>query len=1365
MCLRGCGTETKDQQASLPGEVLHITHFSGEASQTPACCTVGTLYDTLAHAQGCSLTAPPSLEVFFVRLASFAPLFLCLTPTSHPGSAARQDSAEMLLEYCAGMTASLYSTLHPFMRRLLRDVRVSWQPWLSSPKIARVIAAAAAGGSADGDWGYERSVPEHVSPSSVCDSADSSLEALRCLPGDGGRSGTRAGKHRYVCTSQDAVTAENAWQPLLEHVPPFFVATARVQASLRRAYSDAKALRLLDAWSSQSRLHATAPLDVVAHAECRNPSRLRCKDSRCDGPYVEASPCGTAIRAPSPEQCLQAGCPAWLLYKPQHAPATLHEKYMLSHCVDDCGPWLMHMALALVCAVVPSTSQPLSVVRQIFSDHQRQQCSLWQQERYSEKAIEAADGLDIAPAAAHAACASFFPCVEVLLDHPQLAFAVQVTERSTGCVCARFPVPSEAGARTAAPSNRLQELQVQLHPSFSHAQRGRADAALSVLEKTHRITVLAEVPRPQHKRDAPFDISHVCAVRFHDARDGVLTESLEALLQLLEKELATTLAAGSVSDAEQAFFLGVSEVAGLGDEAPIRRDASTTVHGARYAPESPRLVLLLTAVHSDSRVMDVIAVEGRTLCSQLRRMRADDATTSGTDEEQVAATKDRLLPVLARVLQSPTLVKVLPSSAFVEDSLCGAHLLRQRGPSAVRWLLDSLRSEALTSVCSLEHIAHYVGYPVDGVMPLTLTSEADSLLASTILSRYRSAIDTTTTPQGSGSGGETRGSALEQSTSARVICGAATVSLAGSLLLQNHAQEHPLHMPHEERGKHNDGSATESTLGMTLLCALQRWAREPTLARQHGLALRLERFQRWLAHATAGNVDDLIAHSRASSDAAARHLPMGFAAEQRCLGGREVTLRDLVSRFGPEPLPSPCWMRGRQTAHSRKVKRGCCDAGVATVKDTGDQIVKAKRSDSEERPSLPFPAELSASEGHVDVDALVHDALVREAAAVLQAVARHASPTKIADSDAATSTPLHNDAGLPLTPKEASTDAACSRLPSPPCSPRSDACATSGAGAPVEEDSLQSYLSTLFDEADARPTATTSLQRPGPAAQSSALTSSAQRPEGETTGADPVGAPNMVPSLRSTTAVSGATDLSTDHLPAAPASHPAACGFEGSGRDDPPTAKAPVSSTLALPMGFLYGPASVITTSKSFAAPRLASAKSGAGELSHPLNFPVSPGLYGSREAPRQGWPPPPNQSASIMESAKSAPSSRQSPSEVLTTYHPPSLDANFAPVARFDRFAPWRQSAPSAPNPQDSPPSPPPQSPFSSPCAMPSTCQNESAQPPRPASLSSATPTGSSLQTFFSFDSKDAERLRLRSLLVDTLRGTTKRPPPSPRR
>lgn len=281
-------------------------------------------------------------------------------------------------------------------------------------------------------------------------------------------------------------------------------------------------------------------------------------------------------------------------------------------------------------------------------------------------------------------------------------------------------------------------------------------------------------------------------------------------------------------------------------------------------------------------------------------------TTSAADKEQVTAAKEGFLPFLARLLRSPTLVKVLPSSAFAEDSVCGVHSLRQHGPSAVRWLLDSLRSEVLTSVCSLEHIVYYVGYPVDGAMPLTLASEADSLLASTILALYRSAIDTTTTQRESGSDRETRVSALEQSTPARVICGAATISLAASLLLQYHAQERRLHMPDKERGTDNDRSATKSTLGMALSCALQRWAREPALACQHGLALRLERFQRWLAHATSAKVDDLIVSSRVSSDAEARHLTMAFAAKQRCLGSPEVTLRDLVCLFGPEPLPSPC---------------------------------------------------------------------------------------------------------------------------------------------------------------------------------------------------------------------------------------------------------------------------------------------------------------------------------------------------------------------------------------------------------------------------------------------------------------------------
>ncbi|KAG5468726.1 hypothetical protein CUR178_01561 [Leishmania enriettii] len=280
--------------------------------------------------------------------------------------------------------------------------------------------------------------------------------------------------------------------------------------------------------TSRPCVRVTASLDTAADAGCEKAPHSNGDDGGCRGPYVEASPCGAAVRAPSLEQCLQAGCPARLIDNPQHAPAALQERYALLRDDGDLGPRLMHMALAMVCAVVPTSPRPLSVARQIFQDlQQQQQCLHQERDSYSREVAERA-GAVVSPAAAaaHRECARFFPCVEVLLDHPQPAFTVQIFDKATGRVCARFPVPCEADTKAATPASRPQELQVQLHPSFSHARRGMADVALSVLEKMKAMTMLAEARRPQQRRGAPFDTSHACAVRFHDSRDGLLTESL-----------------------------------------------------------------------------------------------------------------------------------------------------------------------------------------------------------------------------------------------------------------------------------------------------------------------------------------------------------------------------------------------------------------------------------------------------------------------------------------------------------------------------------------------------------------------------------------------------------------------------------------------------------------------------------------------------------------------------------------------------------------------------------------------------------------------------------------------------------------------
>ncbi|KAG5467907.1 hypothetical protein LSCM4_00993 [Leishmania orientalis] len=1362
----GRGTNVKGHPVSSPGEVLDMTRLPSEASQARACSTVGSLYNALVDAQHCFLAPPPSLEAFFVSLASFAPLFLNINPTSGESNDIRCDRAEMLLEYCAGTAATPYSTFHPFMRRLIREVRVSWQPWLSSPQIVRLAAAAG-----DGVGGDSRRLQERVLPSYCGNLTESSMATLCCLPSEGGCSSACAGTLAYARTPQYIIAAEKAWQTLLEHVPSFFVATTLVKASLRRAYSAEKALRLFMSWTSRPCVRVTAALDTAAHAGCEKAPHSNGEDGGCRGPYVEVSPCGAAVRAPSLEQCLQAGCPARLIYNPQHAPAALQERYALLRGDGGLGPGLMHMALAMVCAVVPTSPRPLSVVRQIFQDLQQQQQQQYlHQERdiYSREVAERA-GAVVSPAAAtaHRGCVRFFPCVEVLLDHPQLAFTVQILDKATGHVCARFPVPCEADTKTATSAGRPQELQVQLHPSFSHARRGMADVALSVLEKMKAMAILAEARRPQQRRDAPFDTSHACAVRFHDARDGLLTESLEAVLQSLERQSAAALTAGSTSVAERVFFVGVNEVGGLGGEAPSRRDASTAVKGERDAQGSPRAVLLITVVRDDSNSVDVVAVEARALCSQLRKMKADCATTPTTAEEQRATAAERLLLPLARALHSPTSVKMLPSSAFTDDSVSCAHRLQQRSPSALCLLLDSLHHEALSGVCRLEHIVHYVGYPVDGTMPLTPGSGADLLLASTIVARYGSAIHTTTAQQECGSDGEFGGSLPEVTTPVHVVHGAATVSLAASLLLQLHPQERQFHMFGNPCGKESAECTAESTLGMTLSCALQRWVLKPALARQHGLALRLARFERWLAHATAGKVDELSARYRGAAVAEARHPSATLAARDGCLSDLEVTLRDLVCRFGPEPLPNRCWMRGPGTEDTRQMKSASFYTDAAAVRVKESETAIPGGSDKEEGSSPPLPAEVPAAAEHLDVDALLHDALTQEAAAIRQAVAKHAQPTTVADADTATSTPPHDNVGLPVAAVGASVDAGSILSLPTPSSPILGAGAAPGSSDPVEEDALQCYLSTLFDESDASSMAETSTPTCSPAAQATPLTSSTPRPEEVATNTETVGPPNVAPSLQSCMTTSDAIDMSAGLPPASSASLLAACDSGGSGRDNAPTATVPPSTTRPLPLGFHHGPSSLMATHGSCAARRLANAKSGADKLNRTSWFPLTPCSHSSQKAAWQGLSPQPNQPASMAKSAVLAPSSPRPPSAVPSTHPRLSSDANIAQPRRFGRFAPWSQPAISTPSQQGSPFSPTSSQrpPLSQLARALSTDHNASTQPLPSALFSTTSAAECSAGSLLPLDPTDAERLHLASLLVDILRGTTKKPRPWSRR
>ncbi|KAG5468727.1 hypothetical protein CUR178_01562 [Leishmania enriettii] len=412
-------------------------------------------------------------------------------------------------------------------------------------------------------------------------------------------------------------------------------------------------------------------------------------------------------------------------------------------------------------------------------------------------------------------------------------------------------------------------------------------------------------------------------------------------------------------------------------------------------------------------------------------------------------------------------------------------------------------------------------------MPLAPGSGADLLLASTIVARYGSAIHTTTAQEECCSDGELGGSLPEVTTLLYIVHGAATVSLAASLLLQVHPQERQLHIFGKPCGKESAEGTAESTLGMTLSCALQRWVLKPALARQQGVALRL-------AHATAGQVDDLSARYRGAAVAESQHASATLAARDGCLSDPEVTLRDLVCLSGPEPLPNRCWTRGPRTEDTRQMKSASFYTDAASVRVKESETAIPGRSYKEESSSTPLPVEIPAVTEHLDVDALLHGALTQEGTASRQAVAKYAQPTTAADADAATSTPPHDNVGLPVAAVGASVEAGGILSLPTPSSPILGAGTAPGSSDSVEEDALRCYLSTLFDEPDASSTAETSTPTCSPAAQETPLTSSTARPEEVATNTETVGLPDVAPSLLSRTKTSEAIDMSAGPPPPPP---------------------------------------------------------------------------------------------------------------------------------------------------------------------------------------------------------------------------------------
>lgn len=1126
--------------------------------------------------------------------------------------------------------------MHPLVRRRLRNVRVSWRPWLSEAHVTRLVTAASATDRRTGDVRVSR-------------------VALYTPHQAGGVAGVESPPTRR----SDTVSAE-AWAVLFEHVPSFFVAVALVEASLQRVHSPEQVARMLAVWTKGHHHHGStdgAPL-------------------QWGHPFVEVSPCGSAVRAPTRDACLQAGCPAHLLYATQHVAtrSATAARYSLLRCSDG-SPGAMNEALALLCAVAPSAApRSLTEVRERFRCHA------------ASPEMGASTSVRLR-----------LPCAEALLDHPDLAFAVEVTDRVSGQHCIGLP--------HTAKSEGICGPFVQLGRSLSHPHRGRADAAFAATA-----AAAAAVASPLTCIPAARDggSAHAFSVRFHDARASaaVVLRDVAALLS----------ASQSAADAE--------------DAAPV------------FCLRGVGSLILVGAVQHARRVVDVVAVESRELCTLLRAERGTSGDTAPVTESRNG---QPLVESVSRLIGSAAVAKIVPTQAFT-GCASGRGASAHPAESIMEALLRTLPASALETVCCLEHVAHFVGYPTGAAPPrVPRRVDADVLLAATILARCGCTAEP---PKQSTSGSAGRGlaepdmdtanrpesdGAAEEGDVNRCLTETAAVTLAASLLLTHLGPR-----AHPPPPQHRDGHAAaadsaEWPLHASLLTSLRRWARGPSwLAQQDGLRRRLTRYQGWLAGATG-------VHDCARDIASVPVCDTANVTE-----GLEVKLGDLVRMFGPEPLP---------LAHSSPQRRTtACTSDAASAVETqespscrphqttaldtakaqlGRPLAPLPMTATPAPPPLEVPQEPSAVATElddVDVDALLYDSLNADAAAVLQesAVAKETG----AASEGVRALP-HVDSAV-TTPPPSSTPLLTQSAGEGAASTTASAC---GA---AEDDALRSYLSSLFDDTGARP------QADGVVAPPVLMDGAESQKHGSVTGATDSAKPAAAPAVSAPPAFTTATDASLATVsPTLPS--------VGAAQDD----------ARNLPRAFLLGPAGrtgkttpvdvpyangACTTTPSLTIEPPAAVRGASGIFA----WPPSPRAAGEAQPSAAAahasapWPSSPPALRTCAQSAASCgPGSAtggppvemgdgEGDALMLRGRHPGDRRrTHHGQVQRAHSLHTARGGVPRPPPPAwpGCTPSPPP--PPVTPCAA--------------------------------LGSTDAERLRLASLLVDILRSTSRPPSPPP--
>lgn len=252
----------------------------------------------------CATNSPrrsSSPQAVLARLRCFMPLFLCVDASA--------EQRAMLARWCReteGANAGDFpAAADPYLLRVLRQVRVSWQPWVKAAQKSRLIARDTPGALT----AFTEETPTHQGDARL-------LELLRRSTSTTAAQGDPSVLNQVAFWRSEALVREpeqeRSWRILLETVPEFYVSVNLVHTELLQRYPSEGA-RL---WASWTRTTTTMAKGFGGEARADAPhatknggeeirSALQCDDA----PRLEMTEDGCAVRTSSIELCLQRGCP------------------------------------------------------------------------------------------------------------------------------------------------------------------------------------------------------------------------------------------------------------------------------------------------------------------------------------------------------------------------------------------------------------------------------------------------------------------------------------------------------------------------------------------------------------------------------------------------------------------------------------------------------------------------------------------------------------------------------------------------------------------------------------------------------------------------------------------------------------------------------------------------------------------------------------------------------------------------------------------------------------------------------------------------------------------------------------------------